>query len=329
MKENEVIVSAKDLCKWFPLRGGASHEKKYVKAVNNITLDIHKGETLGIVGESGCGKTTLGRTLIRLNSPTSGQILFEGKDITSLDEKQLRPLRRDMQIIFQDPYSSLDPRMTVGDIIGEPFVFQKLYTKAERMERVKELMELCGLDTIYVRRYPHEFSGGQRQRIGIARALALNPKFMVCDEPVSALDVSIQSQIINLLMKLQEKMNLTYAFISHNLSVVHHMSNRIAVMYLGHLVELADKAELYKRPGHPYTVALLKSIPLIDFSGENKIKAQLSGDLPSPVDPPSGCVFHTRCGHCCDRCMEEAPELRDIGGGHMVACHRAEELMGD
>ncbi|MGN0373061.1 MAG: ABC transporter ATP-binding protein [Enterocloster sp.] len=327
MNKKDIIVSAKDLCKWFPVKNGNRREKKYVKAVNNITLDIYKGETLGIVGESGCGKTTLGRTLIRLNEPTSGRIIFDGKDITSLKENELRPLRKDMQIIFQDPYSSLDPRMTVGDIIAEPYVFQNMYSRRERMEKVKELMDLCGLDTVYVRRYPHEFSGGQRQRIGIARALALNPKFMVCDEPVSALDVSIQSQIINLLMQLQERMGLTYAFISHNLNVVHHISDRIAVMYLGHLVELADKQDLYHHPGHPYTVALLKSIPMIDFTGEHTISAQLSGDLPSPVDPPSGCVFHTRCRHTCDRCRQETPALRELEPNHFVACHRAEELM--
>ena len=316
----ENLLSVSNLKKWFPVRQ-MGKEKAHVKAVNGVTLDIRRGETLGIVGESGCGKTTLGRAMIRLTHPTEGSVLFEGRDITGLNEKELRPLRKDMQIIFQDPYSSLNPRMTVGDIISEPYVFQKLYTKAERMERTTELMRVCGLDPIYIRRYPHEFSGGQRQRIGIARAIALNPKFVLCDEPVSALDVSIQSQIINLLMDLQRQMGATYVFISHNLNVVHHMSDRIAVMYLGNVVELAAKSELYRHTAHPYTQALLEAIPQIVFTESAALKSSVSGDPPSPVNPPSGCVFHTRCKRARPACAEEVPELRDLGGEHFVACH--------
>jgi len=326
MNDSLPLLSLNNVRKWFPVTSSKLSERKsYVRAVNDVSLEIKKGETLGIVGESGCGKTTLGRTMIRMYKPTGGQVVFDGKDITDYSDKQLRPLRKHMQIIFQDPYSSLDPRMTVSDIIAEPFVFQKLYTKAERKERVEELMALCGLDPIYARRYAHEFSGGQRQRIGIARALALTPRFILCDEPVSALDVSIQSQIINLLKSLQEKVSLTYAFISHNLNVVYHISDRIAVMYLGYVVELAPRKELYFNCLHPYTRALLKSIPNIDFDSE-PIKAQLKGDLPSPLDLPEGCAFCTRCPHVKERCRREVPSLREAAPNHQVACHYAEEL---
>ena len=324
--EDKTLLSLNKLNKWFDVKskklGG---EKKYVKAVNDVNLDVYEGETLGIVGESGCGKTTLGRLMVRLNTPTSGEILYKGENITSLNDKEMKPYRKDLQIIFQDPYSSLDPRMTVGDIISEPFDFQNMYSKKERMDKVKELMSLCGLDPIYVRRYPHEFSGGQRQRIGIARALALTPKFMVCDESVSALDVSIQSQIINLLMDLQERSNLTYAFISHNLNVVYHISDRIAVMYLGHVVELADKDELYFHSAHPYTKALLAAIPSIDFE-KREIKVKLKGDIPSPIDLPEGCPFASRCPLATDKCLEEKPEIREITNKHFVACHYAERI---
>ena len=324
--EDKTLLSLNKLNKWFDVKakklGG---EKKYVKAVNDVSIDIYEGETLGIVGESGCGKTTLGRLMVRLNTPTSGEILYKGENITSLNDKEMKPYRKDLQIIFQDPYSSLDPRMTVGDIISEPFDFQNMYSKEERMDKVKELMSLCGLDPIYVRRYPHEFSGGQRQRIGIARALALTPKFMVCDESVSALDVSIQSQIINLLMDLQERSNLTYAFISHNLNVVYHISDRIAVMYLGHLVELADKDELYFHSAHPYTKALLAAIPSIGFE-KREIKIKLKGDIPSPIDLPESCPFASRCPLATDKCLEEKPEIREITNKHFVACHYAERI---
>lgn len=324
--EDKTLLSLNKLNKWFDVKakklGG---EKKYVKAVNDVNLDVYEGETLGIVGESGCGKTTLGRVMVRLNTPTSGEILYKGENITSLNDKEMKPYRKDLQIIFQDPYSSLDPRMTVGDIISEPFDFQNMYSKKERMDKVKELMSICGLDPIYVRRYPHEFSGGQRQRIGIARALALTPKFMVCDESVSALDVSIQSQIINLLMDLQERSNLTYAFISHNLNVVYHISDRIAVMYLGHVVELADKDELYFHSAHPYTKALLAAIPSIDFE-KREIKVKLKGDIPSPIDLPEGCPFASRCPLVTDKCLEEKPEIREITNKHFVACHYAERV---
>ena len=324
--EDKTLLSLNKLNKWFDVKANKlGGEKKYVKAVNDVNLDIYEGETLGIVGESGCGKTTLGRLMVRLNTPTSGEILYKGENITSLNDKEMKPYRKDLQIIFQDPYSSLDPRMTVGDIISEPFDFQNMYSKKERMDKVKELMSLCGLDPIYVRRYPHEFSGGQRQRIGIARALALTPKFMVCDESVSALDVSIQSQIINLLMDLQERSNLTYAFISHNLNVVYHISDRIAVMYLGHVVELADKDELYFHSAHPYTKALLAAIPSIDFE-KREIKVKLKGDIPSPIDLPEGCPFASRCPLTTDKCLEEKPEIREITSKHFVACHYAERI---
>jgi oligopeptide/dipeptide ABC transporter ATP-binding protein len=326
VSEAETLLVLENLRKWYAVKSARfGTGRSYVKAVNDVSLTIRRGETLGVVGESGCGKTTLGRVMIRLLEPTGGRIEFDGRDITHYDEKRLRPLRKDMQIIFQDPYSSLDPRMTVGDIIAEPFVFQNLYTQAERREKVRELMEMCGLDPIYVRRYPHEFSGGQRQRVGIARSLALTPKLMVCDEPVSALDVSIQSQIINLLVDLQAKVGLTYLFISHNLNVVYHISNRIAVMYLGYVVELAGREDVYFHAAHPYTQALIKSIPKIEFDAP-PLRAQLKGDLPSPVNLPPGCPFSSRCPRARRdrrRCEAEIPLLREISPGHHAACHFA------
>lgn len=281
---------------------------------------MNEGETLGVVGESGCGKSTMGRSVLRLLEPTGGQVIFNGVDYTALKDKELRDSRKELQIIFQDPYASLDPRMTIGDIIAEPLDIQLKLPAKERMQRVLETMERAGLNTRFVNRYPHEFSGGQRQRIGIARAIVLNPKIMVCDEPVSALDVSIQAQVINLLMDLQKEMGMAYIFISHDLSVIKHISDRVAVMYLGHLVEIADKKDIYVHPMHPYTVALLSAIPVPDRK-HKKEKIVLEGDLPSPANPPSGCVFHTRCYKAQDICKTEVPELKDCGNGHCCACH--------
>lgn len=325
---DEYILEAEGIKKWFKVaeKSIIKKEKKYVKAVNGVDIKIRKGETLGIVGESGCGKSTLGRTLLKLIQPTEGKIIFDGKDITNLTEKEMKNVRQNAQIMFQDPYASLNPRMTISDIIAEPMDVQKTYrNKKERLLRVIELMEICGLNRSYINRYPHEFSGGQRQRIGIARAISLKPKLIVCDEPVSALDVSIQSQIINLLMELQKKYSLTLLFISHDLSVVHHISNRVAVMYLGKIVELSKKEELYKNPIHPYTEALLKSIPLIGGSNLIDEKLILEGDIPSPINPPSGCPFHTRCPIAIDECSVEEPTLNDIGNNHYVSCIRRQK----
>ena len=276
---------------------------------------------MGLVGESGCGKTTAGKTILKLIEPTAGRLRLEGKDITGLSRHEMRPYRRDMQIIFQDPYSSLNPRMSVGNIVGEPFIIHKIAFGKEREERVAALFERVGLRPEQMRGYPHEFSGGQRQRIGIARALALNPKLIIGDEPVSALDVSIQAQVINLLMNLQEERGLSYLFISHDLAVVEHISHRVAVMYLGKLVELADKKEIYLNPLHPYTEALLSAVPVPDPAARNKKRILLEGDVPSPIDPPAGCRFHTRCPYVEPRCRTEEPAWREVGPGHWVACH--------
>lgn len=321
--KDRYLLEAQDIKKWFPVKKNyfGKGEQKYVKAVDGVNIKIEKGETLGIVGESGCGKSTLGRTLLKLIEPTAGKIMFNGEDITDLSEKDLKNFRHNAQIIFQDPYASLNPRMVVSDIIAEPMDIQKSYTtKKERLSRVIELMEVCGLNKTYINRYPHEFSGGQRQRIGIARALSLNPKFIVCDEPVSALDVSIQSQIINLLMDVQAEYDLTLLFISHDLSVVNHISDRVVVMYLGKIVELAETNEIFEKPIHPYTKALLQSIPIIGGENLKESKPALEGDIPSPVDPPSGCSFHTRCPIAEKECSYEEPKFIDVGNKHFVSC---------
>ena len=315
------LLEVKHLKKHFPIKGGVfSKTIGYVYAVDDINFTLEKGETLGLVGESGCGKSTTGRTILRLIEPTDGAINFEGQDITNLDKSAMRALRREMQIIFQDPYASLNPRMTVGSIIGEPLEIHKIAKGSEKEERVVSLLQKVGLRAEDMRKYPHEFSGGQRQRIGIARALALNPKLIVCDEPVSALDVSIQAQVINLLEDLQAEFGLSYLFIAHNLNVVEHISNRVAVMYLGQIVELASDEELYKNPQHPYTEALLSAVPIPDPTVKKK-RIILEGDVPSPINPPKGCHFHTRCMYKDKICEEVEPEFKDIGGGHWVACH--------
>ena len=319
------LLEVKNLKKWFPSsKSPFTGKKQYVKAVDGVSFTLHYGETLGIVGESGCGKSTMGRSVLRLLEPTSGQILFEGKNFTALNKKELRKSRSELQIIFQDPYASLDPRMTIGDIIAEPLDIQLKLPEKERMERVLKMMERVGLNTRYVNRYPHEFSGGQRQRIGIARAMILNPKVVVCDEPVSALDVSIQAQVINLLKDMQKEMGMAYIFISHDFSVIKHISDRVAVMYLGRVMEIADKNDLYKHPMHPYTVALLSAIPVPDRK-HKKEKIVLEGDLPSPVNPPSGCVFHTRCPRAQEICKTQVPQQKDYGNGHCCACHFPQE----
>ena len=318
------FLEIKELSKIFPVRGGLfGGTKATVKAVQNVNLTINKGETLGLVGESGCGKSTLGRLIIRLLEPSSGSVLFEGDEITTLHGNALRKLRRRLQIIFQDPYASLNPRMTIGQIIAEPLIIHNLFTgKKDREDRIKQLLELVGLRSDVVDRYPHEFSGGQRQRVGIARALAVEPEFIVCDEPVSALDVSIQAQVINLLMDLQQKLGLTYLFIAHDLKVVEHISTRIAVMYLGRVVELAEAEELYRNKNHPYSQALMSAIPIPDPRAR-KERIILKGDVPSPIDPPKGCHFHPRCPKMIEECKNAPPELRETRPQHWTACIRA------
>ena len=320
----EPLLRLVNVVKYFSAGGHGS-----VKAVDGVSFDIMAGETVGLVGESGCGKSTLGRLISQLIPVTSGQVILDGVDITKLSGEKLRQQRKQLQMIFQDPYASLDPRMTVGDIIAEPLVNFKMISGRAKDARVQELLRTVGLNPYFNNRYPHEFSGGQRQRIGIARALALNPKVIICDEPVSALDVSIQAQIINLLEDLQREFNLTYLFIAHDLSVVRHISTRVAVMYVGKLVELADRNTLYHNPLHPYTQALLSAIPIPDPKLERKRKRiVLTGDIPSPVNPPSGCRFHTRCPIAFERCSVEEPAFKDYGSGHLAACHWVEEHNG-
>jgi len=321
------LLEVKNVKKYFPISKGFFGSKGYVKAVDGVSFTVNKGETIGIVGESGCGKSTLARTILRLHEPTSGEVIFNGQDLYSLKNKDMRKIRQNIQLIFQDPYSSLNPRLTVEQIIKEPLVIHKWGDKEKRKERVRELVEIVGLSTTQLKRYPHEFSGGQRQRIGIARALALNPKLVVCDEPVSALDVSIQSQILNLLRSLQQKLDLTFIFIAHDLSVVKHVSDKVIVMYLGKIVEVAKEEDLYDNALHPYTQALLSAIP-----DPNPLKKKkriiLKGDVPSPSNPPSGCRFHTRCPFAKPRCSIEEPTLQSYENEHFAACHFVNKLEG-
>ncbi len=320
------LLEVRDLTKHFPIRGGVFLRRVgEVHAVDGVSFSVELGETLGLVGESGCGKSTVGKTVLKLIEATSGEVEFDGRDVLSLRAKPLRALRREMQIVFQDPYESLNARHTIGKILEEPFVIHKLGSVEERRQWVGELLERVGLSPDAVNRFPHEFSGGQRQRIGIARAIALRPKLIVCDEAVSALDVSIQAQILNLLLELQREMNLAMIFIAHDLAVVKHVSDRIAVMYLGQIVETAKSEELYRRPRHPYTKALISAIPVADPTA-HRTRIALKGDVPSPINPPSGCRFHTRCPLAIERCAREAPRVETVGEGHEVACHRWREV---
>jgi peptide/nickel transport system ATP-binding protein len=334
---SDALMTVTGLTKHFPVTRGIifRHRVGLVRSVDDVTFEVVRGETLGIVGESGCGKTTTARMLTRLIEPTAGQILFDGRDITHLRPGAMRPLRREIQMIFQDPYSSLNPRHTVGAIVGAPWRLQKVKTEKGTKQSVQELLELVGLNPEHYNRYPHEFSGGQRQRIGIARTLALRPKLIVADEPVSALDVSIQAQVVNLLADLQSELGLTYVIIAHDLSVIRHVANRVAVMYLGNLVELASRNDLYERPRHPYTVALLSAVPLpepakrsVEGRRERRERIRLVGDVPSPLNPPPACRFHTRCWKAQEVCRTEAPPLRELAPGHQVACHFPENTPG-
>ncbi len=324
MEENKVLLDVQGLKMHFPVRGkGLSKNGSVLKAVDDVSFSIQRGRTFGLVGESGCGKTTVGRTILKLYQATAGKVIYNGKDLTAMTDKEFFPMRRELQMIFQDPMTSLDPRQTVNEIVGGPLRLQKMVgSKKEQDERVLELLHMVGLKDDHANRYPHEFSGGQRQRIGIARALGLEPRFIVCDEPISALDVSIQAQVVNLLEDFQERLGLTYLFISHDLSMIRHISHQVGVMYLGHLVEVAEVEELYTNMRHPYTQSLMSAAPIADpRAAAVSQRIILEGDVPSPLNPPSGCPFRTRCRFATEQCAAEMPALQDIGGGHLVACH--------
>ena len=331
MADSNILLRVEHLCKEFPVDKGfiAKHSKnaRSVHAVNDVSFDIAAGETFGLVGESGCGKSTTGRCIMRLTEPTSGKVLFEGKDVASMNAKELKEMRRYMQFVFQDPYASLNPRMTIGEIVSEPLIIHDIMPdKDERLDFVRNLLDVVGLNPEHINRYPHEFSGGQRQRVGIARAFALRPKLIICDEPVSALDVSVQNQILNLLRELRDRKKLTYLFISHDLSVVRFLADRVCVMFLGRICEIAPTASLYEKPLHPYTRFLLNAVPKCDPHARSEETALLTGEVPSPVEVPSGCPFHTRCPYADAHCQSDRPALRTLGD-HAVACHRAEELL--
>ncbi len=325
MSEALPLLQVRNLKQYFPIRGGVlGRVRNHVKAVDDISFDVYQGETMGIVGESGCGKSTTGRSILRLQEPTEGSVFFEGENLTNLSKSALRRRRKDMQIIFQDPYASFNPRQTIRALLNEAMAIQKVIPRDRRRDRIVELLEMVGLKAEHIDRYPHEFSGGQRQRIGIARALSVDPKLIICDEAVSSLDVSVQAQVINLLKKLQRELGLTYIFVAHDLGVVRHISNRLIVMYLGRIAETGETRAVFERPQHPYTRALLSSIPIPDPK-QRQAAAPLVGDVPSPIDPPSGCPFHTRCPYVFDRCVAERPPLHDVGRGQLAACHLLED----
>ena len=325
-QERKVLLKVRNLKQWFPVNTWFFEKKKYVKAVNDVSFDLYEGETLGIAGESGCGKSTLIRTCLRLLRPTAGTIEFDGHQIADASQKKIKPLRKDMQIIFQDPYASLDGRWNVEHLIEEPLLVNKCCaTKEERKKKVRQLLESVSIREEYLKRYPHEFSGGQRQRIAIASALATDPKLVMCDEPVSALDVSVRAQVLNLLKELQQKFGLTYIFVSHDMSVIEYICDRVAIMYLGKIVEIGNKDDIFNSPKHPYTQALLSAVPKVDQAANSAERIILEGDIPSPVDPPSGCVFHTRCRYATENCKCREPKLTDMGGGHCVSCFLYEE----